>query len=118
MLFQMCIRDSLLKYATHITSLFNEMEESIQSVSEYEPLHIGSSITIANSFLCDFLAQYQQNYPKRNCQVLIETSAMLESKILNNELDLAMVEGIPTLSLIHILYGIQLTIFIIDKCQG
>ena len=88
--------ERLLKYATHITSLFNEMEESIQSVSEYEPLHIGSSITIANSFLCDFLAQYQQNYPKRNCQVLIETSAMLESKILNNELDLAMVEGIPT----------------------
>lgn len=59
-------------------------------------LLIGSSITIANSLLCECLLHYKQLYPKRKTQVLIENSQILETAVIENKIDIALMEGIPT----------------------
>ena len=64
--------------------------------SDMESMSIGSSITIANSLLCECLYSYKQQYPKRQTQILIENSTILEESIVSNKLDLALIEGIPT----------------------
>ena len=58
--------ERFLTYASHIISLFDEMEEGIQHWDDMGQLLIGSSITIANSLLCECLLHYKQLYPKRN----------------------------------------------------
>ena len=88
--------DEFLKYASHITSLFDEMENSMEHWSDMESMSIGSSITIANSLLCECLHSYKLEYPKRQIQILIENSMILEESIVSNQLDLALIEGIPT----------------------
>ena len=88
--------ERFLKYASHITSLFDEMENSMEHWSDMESMSIGSSITIANSLLCECLHSYKLEYPKRQIQILIENSMILEESIVSNQLDLALIEGIPT----------------------
>lgn len=87
--------EQFLKYADHITSMFDEMELHIHEWKDEEQLHIGSSITIANSMLCECLSHYQKLYPKRSVQVTIENSSILEQMVLNNDVDIALMEGVP-----------------------
>lgn len=84
-----------LTYASQITSMFEEMEAEIHDWKGQEELHIGSSITIANTLLCDCLNHYQEQYNCHNVQVFICNSSNLEDKVLHNELDLALIEGVP-----------------------
>ena len=84
--------ERFLKYASHITSLFDEMENSMEHWSDMESMSIGSSITIANSLLCECLHSYKLEYPKRQIQILIENSMILEESIVSNQLDLALIE--------------------------
>lgn len=87
--------ERFLKYANHITSMFDEMEVTIHEHQDQEQLHIGSSITIANSLLCTCLTHFQKQYPKRNIQVTIKNSSHLEQMILHNKIDIALMEGVP-----------------------
>lgn len=88
--------ERFLTYASHIISLFDEMEEGIQHWDDMGQLMIGSSITIANSLLCECLLHYKQLYPKRKTKVLIENSQILETAVIENKIDIALMEGIPT----------------------
>lgn len=87
--------EQFLKYANQITSMFEEMELSIHEWKDQELLHLGSSITIANSMLCSCLQQYKKLYPMRSVQVTIENSSNLEQMVLDNEIDIALMEGVP-----------------------
>lgn len=87
--------EQFLKYANQITSMFEEMELNIHEWKDQEQLHLGSSITIANSMLCECLSQYKKQYPKRKVQVTIENSSNLEQMVLDNEIDIALMEGVP-----------------------
>lgn len=84
-----------LTYATHITSMFEEMEAEIHDWKGQEELHIGSSITIANTLLCNCLNAYQKSYNRQNVQVTICNSSNLEDMVLKNKLDIALIEGVP-----------------------
>lgn len=90
-----------LCYASHIVSLFDEMENSMAYWNDTESISIGSSITIANSLLCECLSIYQTTYPKRSTHVLIENTQILMEAILQNQLDIALMEGIPSHSAIQ-----------------
>lgn len=87
--------EQFLEYANRITSIFEEMELNIYEWKNQELLHLGSSITIANSMLCECLSQYKKQYPQRRVQVTIENSSNLEQMILDNEIDIALMEGVP-----------------------
>lgn len=82
------------KYAIHITSLFNELEETVKNKnSEFGSIKIGSSITIGTHLIPEYIQKFTKQYPQVKPYVTIDSSDVIENMILNNELDLGLIEG-------------------------
>lgn len=84
----------LKEYASHMLSLFDEMEKNMKNWDASGILCIGSSITIGCQFLPDYVKTFSSIYPNVKIKALVSSSDQLEQKILNNELDLALIEGV------------------------
>ncbi len=84
----------LLNYARHITGLFQEMEDEIKNWDAVGELKIGSSITIGTELMPEYVKQFTTLFPHIKVQVSIYSSNLIEEKILQNELDFALIEGV------------------------
>lgn len=85
---------SLLGYARHIVSLFEEMESNVRDLDKLVKLHIGASITIGTHFMPVYVKNFETLHPQAEVNVTISSSELIENKILQNELDFALIEGI------------------------
>lgn len=83
------------EYASYILSLFDDMEKSMRNWDSFGLLRVGASITIGSQFLPDYVKAFNGRYPGTRIRALIGPSDQLEQKLLNNELDFALIEGIP-----------------------
>lgn len=88
---------NLLSYARSIVDLFDEMEAKIRSQGITEKLRIGASITIGSYFMPDYVREFKTRFPQTPVFVTIDSSENIEKKILANELDFALIEGIAHL---------------------
>lgn len=84
---------TLYQYALHITSLFEELETSMENQDENTLLKIGSSITIGNYYMPLFISNFKELHPNIKTYVTIHNSDIIEKMILENELDFAFIEG-------------------------
>lgn len=82
-----------LEYATHISSLFDEMERDIQNWDTLGALRIGSSITIGAALIPQAVRLYSQQYPEVEIKMVIDNSQVIEKKVLSNEVDFGLLEG-------------------------
>ncbi|MEL7647563.1 MAG: LysR family transcriptional regulator [Sedimentibacter sp.] len=85
--------ENLLKYARHIVSLFEEMEESMLDKSTGPTLKIGATITVGTCVLNDMLNIFKAGSPGVRTQVFVENTGVIEEMILKSDLDIAVVEG-------------------------
>lgn len=83
-----------LQYAIHISDFFSDMETGLRDWDSKGILRIGASITIGSQFLPNYVKAFSQICPGIDVRVTIEQSERLEQKILSNELDCALIEGI------------------------
>ena len=83
-----------LQYAIHISDLFSDMETGLRDWDSKGILRIGASITIGSQFLPSYVKAFTQICPGIDVRVTVEQSERLEQKILANELDFALIEGI------------------------
>lgn len=83
-----------LQYAIHISDLFSDMETGLRDWDSKGILRIGASITIGSQFLPSYVKAFTQVCPLIDVRVTVEQSERLEQKILANELDCALIEGI------------------------
>lgn len=83
-----------LQYAIHISDLFSDMETGLRDWDSKGILRIGASITIGSQFLPSYVKAFTQICPGVDVRVTIEQSERLEQKILSNELDCALIEGV------------------------
>lgn len=83
----------LYDYAVHIVSMFDEMEKEVQSWNNKGTLRIGSSITIGNFILPQLISEFQTKYKEVELRVSVCNTKTIEQNLLNNELDLALIEG-------------------------
>lgn len=60
----------------------------------YGILRVGASITIGSQFLPNYVKAFYSRYPGTEVRAVIAPSDQLEQKILSNELDFALIEGI------------------------
>ena len=81
------------EYVIRILGLFDDMEEGMKSWGSRGVLKVGSSVTIGSQFMPGYVGEYAKTHPKIDTQVLIGPSDLIEQKILNNELDFALVES-------------------------
>jgi DNA-binding transcriptional LysR family regulator len=94
---KLCITETgkqLLNYATHIVSLFNEMENSIENWDRTGIMRIGTSISIGNELLPKLINDFKKQYPELKIQVVIDNSENIENKVLLNDIDFGLIEGI------------------------
>lgn len=82
------------EYATHICDMFDHLEKGMRDWDTLGILRIGSSITIGSQFLPGYEKAFSRQYPGTRLRTLVAPSAILERKLLNNELDFALVEGV------------------------
>ncbi len=86
------------EYSRHIISLFDEMEKGMRNWDAFGILRVGASITVGSQFLPNYVKAFYNCYPGTQVRAVIGPSEQLEQKILNNELDFALIEGVSHVS--------------------
>lgn len=82
-----------LQYATHIVALFDELEHRVKNFDAIGILRVGSSITIGNYLLPNYVKAFEAAHTQMKIHVTIDNSQSIEEKILNNQIDIALIEG-------------------------
>lgn len=80
-------------YATHIVSLFDSLETEMRDCDHIGTLRIGASMTLGTHYMPRLVNEFREEYPHMKTEILINSSDILEEKILQNELDFSLVEG-------------------------
>lgn len=81
------------EYAMRIVALFDDMEKGFRDWDTAGIMRIGASVTIGSQFMPSYVEIFSKLNPKVDVRVLIAPSDELEQKIMNNEIDLALVES-------------------------
>ena len=84
-----CLRD----YAYELLRLDAQTEAAMKVLKEQAPLRIGASVTIGESILVALLQEMAHKCPDQELISEIHNTAELETMLLNNDLDIALVEG-------------------------
>jgi len=82
------------EYSSHIVTLFDEMEKGMKNWDSFGLIRVGSSITIGSQFLPNYVKAFYNRFPGTEVRAIVGPSERLEQKILTNELDFALIEGI------------------------
>lgn len=82
------------EYASHIITLFDEMERGMKNWDFFGVIRVGASITIGSQFLPNYVKAFYNRYPNTEVRATVEPSEQLEQKLLRNELDFALIEGV------------------------
>ena len=85
----------LLEQARYLVGLYDTLESGMQNWEQEGVLRVGSSITIGNRFLPAFAQAFQKLHPRMRVKAFINSSETIENMVVENELDLALIEGIP-----------------------
>jgi len=85
---------NMLEYATRISTLFDDMEKTLKNWDSFGVLRVGSSITIGYQFLPNYVKTFYEQFPGTEVQAYVAPTESLEQKIMSNELDFALIEGI------------------------
>lgn len=88
------VGQKFLSYARHISSMFDEMERGMRDWDAFGLLRVGASVTIGSQFLPSYVKTFYHCFPGTQIRVTIAPSRKLEEKLLSNELDMALIEGI------------------------
>ncbi|MEM9584539.1 MAG: LysR family transcriptional regulator [Pseudomonadota bacterium] len=85
---------SLLGYAEQILFVQEEIVKRVANTSEVEGLfRIGSSETIAQAWLPDFLKAFSKEFPRVNIDLTVDISGNLRNALLQQNVDLAFLMG-------------------------
>lgn len=80
------------EYAMRIMGMYEDMEARMRSWDSCGKIRVGASLTIGSQFMPSYVKAFRERHPGAAVQVLIGPSRMLELKLLENGLDLALVE--------------------------
>lgn len=86
--------ERFLHYAIHISDLFESMETELRDWDAKGILRVGASITIGSQFLPGYVKAFAKENPGTDVRVTVDQSDRLEKKLLANELDFALIEGV------------------------
>lgn len=93
----LCITEDgkiLLSHAKRVLNYYNILEETMKNPHHEIPLQIGATITIGNRLISPILNEFKMNYPNEKVKFYINNTRTIEQKLLSNDLDIGIVEGI------------------------
>nr|WP_288829609.1 LysR family transcriptional regulator [uncultured Clostridium sp.] len=86
----------LYEFASHITSLYQEMDSEFKKQDQTTPLRIGFSSTIGACLMPDIIHCFTESGQVPMPYIKVDTSDRIETAILENQLDLALTEGVSS----------------------
>ena len=95
---RLCITEAgkrFWEYASHISSMFDDMEKTLRDWGRLGVLRVGASITVGSRFLPGYVKTFLSFHPGLEIKAQIAPTEVLAGKLMANELDLALVEGVP-----------------------
>lgn len=85
-----------LKYAKRILSLEEDLILTMEGWGEHGVIRIGASITIGSNFMPTLVERFKKDNPNTQVHVSVFPSAILEQKLKDNSIDLALLETVIT----------------------
>ncbi len=85
--------EALLTYAEGLLSQYRAIEVFLREASQKKSLRIGATLTIGGSIMSRLLLGLERRCPHLQSEITIANTRELESLLLKNELDIAIVEG-------------------------
>lgn len=83
----------LYGYAKQVVSQFDLMEDNMAPNNLKEKLRIGATLTVGGSILSPLVKDFREDHPEINIFACVDNTQDIEQKLLNMELDVAIVEG-------------------------
>jgi len=83
----------LLHKVVRIIELHEELENGFKYQEELVTIRIGSSITIANFWIQKWIKEWRRKYGRTPLKIQVDSATNIEEKLLNNEIDIALMEG-------------------------
>lgn len=90
--------EELLGYVHTIINQVDNMEQHMKSGARKSVLRVGTSMTVGGCLLPDCAQRFAEAYPDIRVEALVERTDVIEQKVLNNDLDIGFVEGLPKAS--------------------
>ena len=84
----------LLESARQILAIHDNLEQKMKHLGSLRPLRIGATMTVGNNMMSDIQKQLQELYPDIEVFVYVNNTQHIEQHLLENDLDIALVEGI------------------------
>ncbi len=84
----------LLNHAREIVSIHEQLEQSMKNINALRPLRIGATLTIGNTLMGTLVETLNHKFPDIDVTVFVENTKIIEHRMIHNELDIAIVEGI------------------------
>ncbi len=85
--------ERLRSYAQHILNLSEQARKELADLSRAGTVRIGASLTIGAYLLPELVAGFHRQYPEIEVFSLVDNTALIEERILEDQLDLGLVEG-------------------------
>lgn len=85
--------EKLLSYSRHIISMTEEAENELKSLSQIGQIRIGASVTVGSDVLPKLVKEFLVLNQNIKISVVEDNTSVIESLILNNEIDIGLVEG-------------------------
>lgn len=82
------------EYASHITSLFKDMELTIKNMDKTGTVRVGASIAIGADLLPSYVKSFQDKYPEARVKATVAPTETLEKMLVGSDLDFALSEGL------------------------
>ncbi|WP_333657177.1 LysR family transcriptional regulator [Tissierella praeacuta] len=82
------------QYAAHIVGLFEDLEKETKNFEVMGVIRIGTSITIGNYLLPDYITEFKRTHPQMDVKVFIDNSDKIQQYVLSNQIDIGLIEGI------------------------
>lgn len=86
----------LLKSAREIMAIEQNLKQNMKTMNRIRPLRVGATVTVGANIIGKIIAQITEEYPDIDVFVNVSNTHQIEHMLLNNELDIAIAEGIIT----------------------
>lgn len=88
-------------HALHIVETFDRMEKELRNWDEIGRIRVGATNTLGCFLLPEVLLHFQRQYPKLEVTSSVTNADALQNGLLNNQYDLALMEGNVSVPALH-----------------
>lgn len=86
----------LLEYACQVVERYAQLHRAMEKTQAQRELRLGATLTIGDTLVASVLRRLQIEHPDIRPFLYVENTRLLETRLLHNEADLCLIEGIVT----------------------